>query len=180
MKPQFASCLALFTLLLAFAASATAPTTPAAFSPPDQLFTLLFPGKPSAREDSLPSATGAPYKRMTYVYEGRSSMLLAGVLYTGRDSDNAPEEQLALLENTLMSLGRGMPGLVLDAEGGTTDVRIGKYPGKQLKGTANGMGFYCRIFVGPRHLFLVQGLYDPQNKAAETATLAAVNSFAPR
>jgi len=174
---MFLTCL----ILLAGFSNVQAQTRPTQstgiFRPSDNLFTIAFPTTPSVAKDSLPSSTGAPYQRMTYSYQSNSNMLRIGVLYISRGQPVGDDEQAALLEASVKSLIDGMPAFVPDKNGGVSNALLDGHYGKRIQGINNGAGVYAALYATPRHLFVVQGYYDPGNPAAKTATEAFVNSL---
>ena len=167
---RFAPVLAAFLLL------ASSIATAAPFQPADKLFTANFPAAPQKQEDTVPSQAGPAYKRVAYAVDAKSHMLMVGVIYVGEGPALPVEAQRALLNSTAQSMAKGMPGLVLAADGQSA-VTMGSHSGRQIKGTANGAGFHARLFVTGKNLFMVQGLYDPRDPAAKAATEAFVGSF---
>lgn len=166
----------LLSVVVLFAASLLPAQAATPFQPADKLFTVTFPVAPETREDTVPGKAGATYKRVSYAAEGAKHFVLVGVLYVADGPELTAQEQAALLDGTAGSM-QAMPGFVAAPGGAVTPVTVDGRTGRQIRGTANGAGFNARMFVTGRNLFMVQGVYAPDDAAAKAAAEAFIASF---
>jgi hypothetical protein len=162
--------------LVLFVATLVPAQAAVPFQPADKLFTAHFPATPQTREDTVPGNPGTTFKRLAYAHEGQNHFLMVGVLYVGDGPALDAQEQAALLEGTVDTMVKGMPGMATLADG-VTPVTVDGRAGRQIRGTADGTGFFARVFVTGHHMFMVQGLHAPNDPAAKAATEAFVGSF---
>jgi hypothetical protein len=157
--PRIALAIAFATM---FGASAVA-ATPANFTTKDGTVSFWAPRPPKANAPNLVPGEGDKQDRNT-TYEVHAANYLMQVTVVELNGKPTTGDEKSLLEPMVQAMG---PRFRVDKEGGDIELRLGKLPGRQIRGLSGPAKIALRTFVGVCRVYRFQVTYQPQDKALE-------------